>query len=159
FRDLAGGIPGTVNQTQACFRINNTEVVWPNATANVCTRNTVAPLVTEALCGLAARFSSTTPDLCSGIPSADSLYTAYTPDTDTSDHDTYIDYTGNGRRLITIPVVDTVTDSANMTVLGFRQFLVIPTQGDTTIAPGDALGRFVALYAGSVAPVKQGRFD
>jgi Flp pilus assembly protein TadG len=159
FRDIAGGIPGTVNSTQACFRVNNTEVVWPNAVSNACTRNTVAPLVTEALCGLAARFSSTVPDLCTGIPSSDSLYPAYTPDTDTSDHDSYIDYTGNGRRLITIPVVDTVTDSANMTILGFRQFLVIPSQGDTTIAPGDGLGRFVALYAGSVAPVPQGRFD
>jgi hypothetical protein len=46
-----------------------------------------------------------------------------------------------------------------MTILGFRQFLVIPTQGATIINPADSLGRFVALYAGSVAPLKQGRFD
>jgi hypothetical protein len=115
--------------------------------------------VTEALCGLASRFDSATPTVCAGIPSVDTLYTIYPPDTDTADYDAYADYSGNGRRLITVPVVDTVSDSANMTILGFRQFLVIPTQGATIINPADSLGRFVALYAGSVAPLKQGRFD
>jgi hypothetical protein len=46
-----------------------------------------------------------------------------------------------------------------MTILGFRQFLVIPGQGATVINPADANGRFVAMYIGSVAPLKQGRFD
>ena len=134
-------------------------MVWPNAVANACTTNTVAPLVTEALCGLASRFDSATPTVCAGIPSVDTLYTIYPPDTDTADYDAYADYTGNGRRLITVPVVDTVSDSANMTVLGFRQFLVIPDLGATVLNAADSLGRFVGLYAGSVAPLKQGRFD
>jgi hypothetical protein len=159
FRDAAGGLPGSTNSALSCFRVNTTEVVWPNAVANACTANTVAPLVTEALCGLASRFDSATPTVCAGIPSVDTLYTIYPPDTDTADYDAYADYSGNGRRLITVPVVDTVSDSANMTILGFRQFLVIPTQGATIINPADSLGRFVALYAGSVAPLKQGRFD
>lgn len=159
FRDAAGGLPGSTNSALSCFRVNTTEVVWPNAVANACTANTVAPLVTEALCGLASRFDSATPTVCAGIPSVDTLYTIYPPDTDTADYDGYADYTGNGRRLITVPVVDTVSDSANMTILGFRQFLVIPAQGSAIINPADSLGRFVALYAGSVAPLKQGRFD
>ena len=37
--------------------------------------------------------------------------------------------------------------------LGFRQFLVMASN------PTDSLGRFEAMYIGSVAPVKQGRFD
>ena len=159
FRDLAGGLPGSTNSGLSCFRVNTVEIVWPNAVSNACTTNTVAPLATEALCGLASRFDSATPTVCAGIPSADTLYTIYPPDTDMTDHDAYIDYTGNGRRLITVPVVDTVTDAGNMTVLGFRQFLVIPDQGATVLNAADSLGRFVGLYAGSVAPVKQGRFD
>ena len=46
-----------------------------------------------------------------------------------------------------------------MMVLGFRQFLVDPNPDATNINPTDQNGRFVALYIGSVAPVKQGRFD
>jgi hypothetical protein len=44
-------------------------------------------------------------------------------------------------------------------VLGFRQFLVMPAEGGVAINPDDPNGRFVAMYIGSVAPVKQGRFD
>ena len=52
------------------------------------------------------------------------------------------------------------TCSANMTVLGFRQFLVDPPgQGATAFNPADPNGRFVALYVGTVAPIPQGWFD
>jgi Flp pilus assembly protein TadG len=159
FRDLAGGLPGSTNSALACFRINNTEIVWPNAVPQACARGGVAPLVTESLCGLATRFDPTTPVACAGIPSVDILTTAYSQDTDLADHDSYVDYIGNGRRLVTLPVVDTLSAAAPMTVLGFRQFLLIPASGANVINAADALGRFVALYAGSVAPVKQGRFD
>ena len=66
--------------------------------------------------------------------------------------------TGNGRRIITIPVVDTLSPTA-MTVLGFRQFLLQPNSGATDITTGDTYGRFLGMYIGSVAPVPQGRFD
>ncbi len=42
-----------------------------------------------------------------------------------------------------------------MTVIGFRQFLL----NWRVINPADLNGRFLAIYIGSVAPVKQGRFD
>ena len=47
---------------------------------------------------------------------------------------------------------------AAMTVLGFRQFLLDPA-ADGSYNPGDANGRFAALYLGSVQPLPQGWFD
>ncbi|MGH9660506.1 MAG: hypothetical protein ACRD96_18290, partial [Bryobacteraceae bacterium] len=58
-----------------------------------------------------------------------------------------------------IPIVDTLSTTAAMVVLGFRQFLLLPGQADVVIAAGDPNARFGAMYIGSVAPVKQGRFD
>jgi hypothetical protein len=47
-----------------------------------------------------------------------------------------------------------------MTVLGFRQFLIQPLDASGTANnPSDVNSRFIAMYAGSVAPVRQGRFD
>ena len=158
FRDGAGGLPGSSNSAQACFRVNNTELIWTNAVVNACNAS-VASVVTDALCGLDTRFESSTPTACNSVTGIDTLSTVYQPDTDPSDHDVYTDYTGDGRRIITIPIVDTVSSSANMTVLGFRQFLLIPNQGALNIDPSDMYGRFVAMYIGSVAPLKQGRFD
>jgi Flp pilus assembly protein TadG len=159
FQDGAGGLPGSTNSAQACFRVNNTEVIWPSAVINQCSSMQVAPVVTGALCGLDARFESATPTACSNVPAIDSLASIYQPDSDPNDYDVYANYTGNGRRIITVPIVDTLSGTAPMTVLGFRQFLVIPTQGALNINPGDPFGRFVGLYLGSVAPLKQGRFD
>jgi hypothetical protein len=143
----------------ACFRIGNAETIWVNAAVNQCSANQVASVVTNALCGLDARFESTPARACSGIASIDDLSVIYPADTDLNDYDVYTDYGGSGQRLITIPIVDLVSGSAPMTVLGFRQFLLIPGQGTTALNPADPFGRFVAMYAGSVAPVKQGRFD
>ena len=158
YRDGAGGLPGSSNSAQACFRVNNTESIWVNAAVNACNMS-VASVVTDTLCGLDTRFESATPTGCGGIVGVDTLSTVYQPDTDPNDHDVYTDYTGNGRRILTIPIVDTVSSGSNMVVLGFRQFLLIPIQGALDINPSDMFGRFVAMYIGSVAPLSQGRFD
>jgi Flp pilus assembly protein TadG len=158
YRDGAGGLPGNSNSAQACFRVNNTESIWVNAVVNACNMS-VASVVSDTLCGLDTRFESATPTGCGGIVGVDTLSTVYQPDTDPNDHDVYTDYTGNGRRILTIPIVDTVSSGSNMVVLGFRQFLLIPIQGALDINPSDMFGRFVAMYIGSVAPLSQGRFD
>lgn len=159
YRAGAAGLPGNTSSGQACFRISNPELIWPTALANACNANRVASPVTGGLCGLSTRFDANTPDACTSIPDIGTLSTAYQPDTDISDYDTYADYTGNGRRIVTLPIVDQVSGTVEMNVLGFRQFLLIPAQGGSNIVASDAFGRFAAMYIGSVAPVKQGRFD
>ena len=159
FRVGAGGLPGGADTAQACFRVNNTEIIWAGATVNLCSTARVPPAVTAAICGLDSRFESTTPAACAGIPSVDILSTIYQPDTDPNNYDNYSDYTGDGRRIVTLPIVNQVSGAAAMTVLGFRQFLLIPSQGAVNLNPADAFGRFAAMYIGSVAPLKQGRFD
>jgi len=159
YRDLAGGLPGNTDSTVACFRVNNPEMSWVSAVVAACSTAPVAPIVTEALCGLDTRFESTVPGSCELIPSVDLLATAYQPDTDPTFTDVYNDYGGSGRRIITIPIIDVINPTGVMNVLGFRQFLVQPQFGGTNIAAADTSGRFLAMYIGSVAPVKQGRFD
>jgi hypothetical protein len=126
---------------------------------NLCSAMQVAPVVTAAVCGLDTRFESSTATACANVPEVASLAETYSPDSDPNDYDVYSNYTGNGRRLITLPIVDVLSGAGPMNVLGFRQFLLIPAQGTVALNPGDPFGRFVALYAGSVAAVKQGRFD
>jgi Flp pilus assembly protein TadG len=157
YQDGAGGMPGNTNTTQACFRINSVETVWASATVNRC-GVPVALVVNSSICGLDARFESSAPAACSNVVAIDTLSTVYPPDPDVASYATYPDYTGNGRRIITIPVVDALSTSA-MTVLGFRQFLLEPNAGATDITTGDTFGRFLGMYIGSVAPVPQGRFD
>jgi hypothetical protein len=113
----------------------------------------------SAICGLSTRVGATAPSSCSIIPDYDTLASIYPPDTDSNQIDDYSSYTGNGRRVITIPIVDVLNPTGNMRVLGFRQFLVEPSQGQTNINPNDVDARFGAMYIGSVAPVRQGRFD
>ena len=88
---------------------------------------------------------------------------AYQPDTDvaTGQTDVYSAYVGNGRRVITIAVVDTLQTAVTgaMTVLGFRQFFLEPNADGTFLNPAEQNGRFVAQYIGSPVPVKQGFFD
>ena len=75
--------------------------------------------------------------------------------------DLYTAYQGNGRRVITVPVVDSLAPNTAtpMVVLGFRQFLVQPNPDGTFFNPSDPNGRFVATYIGSPMPVKQGYID
>jgi Flp pilus assembly protein TadG len=159
YRDTAGGLPGNTNGAIACFTINNTEVIWANAAPVACSAAAPAPVVTDALCGLDSRFELSANPACEAIVGFDVLSTIYLPDTDLNTYTVYTDYTGSGRRIITIPIVDAISATANMTVLGFRQFILMPAEGGTAINPDDPNGRFVAMYIGSVAPVKQGRFD
>lgn len=159
FRIGAGGLPGNTNSAQGCFTINNTELIWADALPVACTATAPSPTVTSALCGITTRFESSLPAACVNIAEVDTLSTIYSPDTDINDIQDYTQYAGNGRRVITIPVVDALSATAPMTVLGFRQFLIEPAQNGIDINPSDADGRFNALYIGSVVPVKQGRFD
>ena len=160
YRQIAGGLPGSTNAALSCFRYNAAETVWPTTTVNACNANLPLPqAISGALCGMYTRFDSAVPQACSGIPEIDTLSVGYTPDSDVADYDTLTDYTGNGRRLITIPIVDTINAGSIMTIQGFRQFLIMPDPGGSATNPADVFARFIALYVGSVAPVKQGRFD
>jgi Flp pilus assembly protein TadG len=158
FQDAAGGLPGSTNTAQACFMVNSTETIWVDATVNRC-EVTVAPVITAALCGLDARFESAQPSSCNTITNIDTLSTIYPSDNDVNTYTVYTDYAGNGRRIITIPIVDSIANTASMTVLGYRQFLLNPNSGGADIVPGDTAGRFLGMYIGSVAPLTQGRFD
>jgi hypothetical protein len=153
FRGLAGGLPGNTNGAIACFTVNQPEVIWANAVVNPCGARRIAPVVEDALCGLDTRLDAATPTDCESIPGVDTLWPVYAPDPDTNMYTAYTDYTGNGRRIMTIPIVDALSASAGMNVLGFRQFLV------SAAAVTDPFGRFIAMYIGSVAPIKQGSFQ
>ena len=163
YRNGAQGMPpipgGAWSDTlaYACVRIATTgagENVWATATPGSCGQ--VTPTVTSALCGLDSRFESAAPSACSTITDVDTLLSLYTQDTDLNDLDDYTTYAGNGRRIITVPIVDALNPAGGMLVLGFREFLVEPYPGATNLTPSDQLGRFVALYIGSVVPVRQG---
>jgi Flp pilus assembly protein TadG len=150
----------------ACAGINDaSEALWPGAIPTVCTAVLLNPSVTEALCGLYSRLDNTSPpSVCStDVTDFANLSAAYLPDTDivTGEADPYINYTGNGRRVITVPIVNVLATSATttMTVLGFRQFFLEPNPDGTYLNPSDANGRFVVQYIGSPAPVQQGWFD
>jgi hypothetical protein len=148
-----------------CVMATGTEIAWASAQPPGCgtltTPEQLPSSVTEALCGIYARFGSDIPSACESlVTDIDDLQTAYTPDVDltdiTSDYTTYL---GTGTRVITVPVVDTLSAAGPMTVLGFRQFLVNPDEGTTNINPSDVDGRFNALYIEYPVPLKQGRMD
>src|SRR6185295_2356196 len=117
-----------------CVGINDAlETVWTGAVSSAvpsaCAR--AAPqAVTAAMCGMYSRFDNATPpDGCTtNVTSFATLFPTYQPDTDlvTAQTDSYANYTGSGRRVITVPIVDTLApnNTATMTVLGFRQFLL-----------------------------------
>jgi Flp pilus assembly protein TadG len=157
FRMGANGLPG--NHSNPCFTLNADEVIWATALPLACALNRPPAVLPSAICGLSTRVGATAPSSCSIIPDYDTLASIYPPDTDSNQIDDYSSYTGNGRRVITIPIVDVLNPTGNMRVLGFRQFLVEPSQGQTNINPNDVDARFGAMYIGSVAPVRQGRFD
>ena len=123
------------------------------------------PVALAALCGLYSRFDNQTqPTACTtGVTDYTALQPAYQPDSDiaTGQADIYSTYFGNGRRVITVPVVDGLAPNTAtpMVVLGFRQFLVQPNPDGTFLNPSDSNGRFVATYIGSPMPVKQGYID
>ena len=154
----AGGLPGSTVEARSCVNINAVETVWAAATPLQCNQQQVAAQVTSFLCGLATRFENGPYSGCENIAEIDTVVQGFQPDTDVADVEDYSAYAGNGRRMLTVAVVDAITDPTAMTVLGFRQFLLEAGANLTNITPLDANGRFNALYVGSQMPVKQGRF-
>jgi Flp pilus assembly protein TadG len=159
YRIGSSGLASGADPAYACVRVAADELIWTNAAPLNCNLNRVNTQISVFLCGLAARFDNTTvPAICNAVQESDTILSASQVDTDLTDIEDYTAYTGNGRRVITVPIVDTAS-TATMVVLGFRQFLIEPAQGDVTINAADANGRFAALYLGSVMPVRAGRID
>jgi Flp pilus assembly protein TadG len=164
-----GLLPSPYSSTsQSCVAVNQAQTLWGSSSGANVPGVTVSPgtcasgantLVEDALCGLSARLTSTLATFCTNSSDLDTVSTQYTPDTDTTFYaaDTYTSYMGNNLRILTLPIVDGLT---TLNVQCFRQFLLEPDDatGDAN-NPTDANGRFIAMYLGVVAPVKQGRFD
>ena len=176
FRLGAGGLASTTtpNPTGStvpigCIGIGDTlEAVWnsPSYSAAPPACTTSLPAVAQAaLCGLYSRFDNQTQVAActTAVTDYTALQPVFLPDSDitTGQGDVYSAYSGNGRRVITVAVVDALASSTAtpMTVLGFRQFLVQLAAGGTFFDPSDANGRFVATYIGSPMPVKAGYVD
>ena len=142
-----------------------TESLWASATPQACGAATPNASVEDAMCGLSSRMTDPTQiTACTNVSDVTDLAAAYTPDPDTLSETDYTTYVGNNRRVLTLPVVNALsTTPATMQVVGFRQFLMEPTTTSTASpqanVPSDVDGRFVAMYLGSVAPVKQGNLS
>src|SRR5262249_16468917 len=165
FEMLAGGIPAPAfpvsdDTTLACPTIGVDELRLPTVSVSACTAGNRGTIVRDTVCGLNARPASPPNPPCTGITDIDTLIQAFPPDTDVDDHDDYLEYTGNRRRILTVAVVDGVPFTVNgtMQVLGFRQFLLEPLADSTELNPADPVGRVIALYIGFPSPVKQGTF-
>ncbi len=148
----------------ACMNMNDAEQLWASAVPPACARP--SPQSTQAiLCGLYSRLdNASTPAACAtSVPDFGALSAAYQPDLDVaaSQVPPYSAYAGNGRRIITIAIVDALAQNtaAPMTVLVFRQFLVVPNPDGTFFDPGDPNGRIPVLYIGNPAPLRSGWFD
>jgi len=141
--------------------VGDCEQFWASAAERSCTAAAANASVEAALCGLYSRLDSpSNAAICAAaVPDLAALSPAAAPDTDLAAGETppYSAYLGNGRRLITVAIVDGA--GATMTVLGFRQFLIEPNTDGTFFTPSDASGRFPALYIGYPAPMQQGWFD
>lgn len=159
FRSGAQGLVPSTTEVRACFTINSEETLWASATALACNTNRVQTAVTNFLCGLATRMDTSNVQGCDGnVVEYESLTALYQPDTDLTDLEDYAGYIGNGRRIITIPIVDGLNPTGTMIVQGFRQFLVQPAANSTGISTNDPNGRFIATYLGNLVPLRQGRF-
>jgi Flp pilus assembly protein TadG len=159
--DVSSATPGT---SFACIMATGTEIGWVSAQPPTCgtatTPTQIPSSVTQTVCGLFNRFDTAVFAGCESlITDVDTLVSAYQPDTDLTEIADYTTYVGNTRRVITVPIVDTLSAAGPMTVLGFRQFLLNPNQGDVNLTPTDTDARFNALYIGNPVPLKQGRFD
>jgi Flp pilus assembly protein TadG len=139
----------------SCATIGSAGTLWASAPVQACAAGANAS-VEAALCGLSSRLTTAQPTACTNSNDLVTASSAYAPDTDAAYITEYTQYQGNNRRLMTVPIVDGLS---TLNVLGFRQFLVEPNSDGTPNNPADADGRFIAMYVGVVAPVKQGRFD
>ena len=175
YQDGAAGIAASVspnpntlssnaNTPLACVNLGDTEQIWASAVPSLCAA-AANPSVEAALCGIYSRLDNqNTSAVCTtAVTDFGALSPIYQPDTDANEAmtDLYPAYAGNGRRLMTVAIVDAlaVNTGSPMTVLGFRQFLVEPNQDGTFFDPSDPNGRVPVLYIGNPAPVRQGWFD
>ena len=163
FRTGAQGLLPSTTPAIGCAIIDTPESVWVSATTQACGAATPNASVEEAMCGLAQRMTDSTQITACNNVVADlgDISGDYAQDPDTTSETDYTTYQGNGKRLLTLPIVNALSTTAGtMLVVGFRQFLLEPTTTSTTSpqanVPTDGDGRFVAMYVGSVAPVKQG---
>lgn len=174
YRAGSGGLVPSANPNPtgsvvplACASIGDpSEGLWLTAIPGLCSSG-APPSVVEALCGLQSRLDNTDQNptaICTNaVTDFADLAAAYPPDTDQAIQvtDAYTLYAGNGRRILTLPIVDALTTSnaGVMKVLGFRQFFLERNTDGSPNSPSDTSGRFVAMYIGSPAPVKQGYVD
>lgn len=165
FKLLAGGIPAPAfpvaeESNLACPTIASTELRLPAVSVAACNALNRGSIVLDTICGLNVRFNPTAPVACEAINDVATLIQSFSPDTDIDDREDYLEYIGNRRRILTVAVVDSIPFVVDgvMTVLGFRQFLLEPNPDSFELNPSDPVGRFVALYIGYPAPLKQGSF-
>jgi Flp pilus assembly protein TadG len=159
FRNGNNGIPPNASTTKACLNIGTPELIWATASPRLCNQTAPNPSVNQFLCGLYNRFDQVpSAGACENIAEVSSLSAGTPVDTDLTTVDDYAAYIGNGRRIITIAIIDTLSSTEAMNILAFRQFLIEPDPNSTNITPGDGPGRFIALYIGNPMPLKQGRF-
>lgn len=165
FKMLAGGIPAPAfpvseESNLACPTIGTAELRLPTVNVSACNVGVRGSVVRDTICGLNARLNAAAHPACTTVIDIDTLIQSFPPDTDVDNHDDYLEYAGNRRRILTVAVVDSLpfTVDGAMTVLGFRQFLLEPHPDATELNPADPVGRFVAMYIGFPAPVKQGAF-
>lgn len=179
FRQGAQGLSGSTTATPtpnvctatpttpiSCVNIGDIEQLPISglATPNACTAATPPLDATNALCGLYMRLDGAPPGTCqSNVTDFGAYSPLYAQDTDATYLTDPTAYAGNGRRIITVPLVNGLatdtTCNASMSVVAFRQFLVEPNADGSPFNPLDQNGRFMAMYLGSVAPVAQGWFD
>jgi hypothetical protein len=145
--------------SRACMSIATDESVWLNAQPAACQGSRISAIVSSFLCGLNLRLDAAVTGVCANVPDAEAIAGLYQQDTDINQVDDYAAYTGSGRRVLTVAVVSALNAAAAMQPLGFRQFLLEPDPDATTINPNDVNGRFVALYIGSIVPLRQGRYE
>jgi hypothetical protein len=170
----AQGVPSSTNPTVntltanpntplACFNVMDTDQLLTDAPPQACS-SAVTPQVSAMLCGLNSRIGD--PSIWSTCLTAVTDFAGFAVNTDNTPAvagsvPPYASYTGNGRSIITVPIVDLVAPNTTtpMTIQGFRQFLVVQNSDATTFNPGEPNGRIPVLYIGNPAPVQQGWFD
>jgi Flp pilus assembly protein TadG len=167
FRIGANGLIPSTTPSQSCSIIGTAENVWATTIpVQACGAATANASVEQSMCGLSSRLTDPTQiTACStAVSDITDLAAAYTADTDSITETDYTAYTGNNRRVITLPIVNALSTTAStMQVMGFRQFLLEPTTTSTASPqaniPTDGDGRFAAMYIGSLVPLKQGNLS
>jgi hypothetical protein len=165
FQMSAGGIPAPTfpvaeDANLACPTIGAADLRLPQVSVAACTQTNRGATARDILCGLNARLNQTPHSACEPITDVDTLIQAYTPDTNIDQIDDYLEYDGNRRRILTVAVVNALpfAVATEMTVLGFRQFLLEPDPDSTELNPNGPWARFTAMYIRYPAPIRQGSF-